>query len=146
MRLSGWSDITNKLAAFHIEDLEQGSSPVLKATLADFPAATLMPKRSQRSIPDKDLPLKSLMETMQAFTFYSDMDNTQFTGTDLNYSCNDNTALFFHEKSLTFTQPGAINTGICINLLLPDAQTGQIAYVYLVNENWHRNDVSSCNC
>ncbi len=133
-QLSGWSDITNKLATFHIEDLEQGSSPVLKATLAGpncyIDAQTIAALNTRQG-----LAFEVSYGNDASFTFYSDMDNTQFTGTDLNYSCNDNTALFFHEKSLTFTQPGAINTGICINLFLPDAQTGQIAYVYLVNEN-----------
>lgn len=133
-QLSGWSDITNKLATFSIDDLQQGSSPVMKAMIVgancyiDSTAITTLNTR-------QGLAFEISYGNDASFTFYSDMDNTLFTGTDLNYTCSDNTTLFFHEKSLTFTQPGAINTGICISLFLPDAQPGQIAYVYLVNED-----------
>lgn len=133
-QLSGWSDITNKLATFNIDDLEQGSSPVLKATLTGancyIDAAAVAALNTRQG-----LAFEISYGNDASFTFYSDMDNTLFTGTDLNYTCSDNTTLFFHEKNLTFTQHDAINTGICLSLLLPDAQTGQIAYVYLVTED-----------
>ena len=39
------------------------------------------------------------------------------------------------KKKIVFAQPGVINANICISLSLPEAQPGQLAYVYLVNEN-----------
>lgn len=62
------------------------------------------------------------------------MDNSQFTGADFAYTCSSKTTLFFHEKNLEFAQPGAINTEISLRVALPDAQPGQTAYVYLVDE------------
>lgn len=133
-QLSGWTDITTKLASFHADDLAQPGSPIMKVAVGGVscyvdaaPIAMLNTRQGTA--------LEISYGNDASFTFYSDVDNSQFTGTDLSYACSAKTSLFFHEKDLVFTQPGAINTGLCINLSLPDAQPGQIAYVYLVNEN-----------
>ncbi|MDE7321111.1 MAG: hypothetical protein K2N73_00005, partial [Lachnospiraceae bacterium] len=132
-QLTSWADITNKLASFHSADMNQPGSPILKVTVGGtncyidaLPIAMLNTRQG--------IALDVSYGADASFTFYSDMDNSQFTGADFTYACSTETTLFFHEKQLVFTQPGAINTGICLNVTLPDAQTGQTAYVYLVDE------------
>lgn len=133
-QLSGWTDITNRLATFNADDLAQPGSPIMKVAIGGIncyvdaaPIAMLNTRQGTA--------LEISYGNDASFTFYSDVDNSKFAGTDLSYTCSARTSLFFHEKSLVFTQPGAINTGISVNVSLPDAQPGQIAYVYLVNEN-----------
>lgn len=133
-QLTGWIDITNKLAAFNTNDLNQPGSPVMKVTVGGSscyvdPAPIAMLNTRQ------GIALDISYGADASFTFYSDLDNAQFSGTDLGYTCSTSTNFFFHEKSLVFMQPGPINTGICLNLSLPDAQPGQTAYVYLANKD-----------
>lgn len=132
-QLTNWTDITNKLATFNTNDLNQPGAPVMRVTangvncyIDAAPIAMLNTR--------KGIALDIAYGPDASFTFYSDMDNAQFTGSDLTYACTASTSLFFHEKNLVFAQPGPINTGICLNLLLPDAQPGQTAYVYLTND------------
>lgn len=133
-QLTNWTDITNKLATFSAADTSQPGESVLRTTLSgtsclvDAAAVAMLNTR-------QGIALDVSYGPDASFTFYSDVDNSQFAGTDLTYSCNTATTLFFREKSIVFAQPGMINTGICLNLLLPEAQQGQTAYVYLVNEN-----------
>lgn len=133
-QLTSWADITNKLASFSTSDLNQPGSPILKVTAGgsscyvDAAAIAMLNTR-------QGIALDVSYGADASFTFYSDMDNSLFTGADFTYTCSTETTLFFHEKKLMFTHPGAINTGICLNMMLPDAQTGQTAYVYIADEN-----------
>ncbi len=133
-QITGWTDITNKLAFFNTEDLAQPGSPVLKVTVEGtqcyVDAAPIAMLNTRQGIA-----LEVSFGTDASFVFYSDVDNSGFIGTDLSYSCTDGTEPYFHEKKIVFAQPGVINANICISLSLPEAQPGQLAYVYLVNEN-----------
>lgn len=132
-QLTSWADITNKLASFSTSGLNQPGSPILKVTAGgsscyvDAAAIAMLNTR-------QGIALDVSYGADASFTFYSDMDNSLFTGADFTYTCSTETTLFFHEKKLMFTHPGAINTGICLNMMLPDAQTGQTAYVYIADE------------
>lgn len=132
-QLTSWADITNKLASFGSSDLNQPGSPILKVTAGGsycyVDAAPIAMLNTRQGIA-----LDVSYGADASFTFYSDMDNSLFTGSDFTYTCSTENTLFFHEKKLSFTQPGAINTGICLNMTLPDAQIGQTAYVYIVDE------------
>lgn len=133
-QITGWTDITNKLAFFNTEDLAQPGSPVLKVTVEGtqcyVDAAPIAMLNTRQGIA-----LEVSFGTDASFVFYSDADNSGFTGTDLSYTCTAGTEPYFHEKKIVFAQPGVINTNICISLSLPEAQPGQLAYVYLINEN-----------
>lgn len=133
-QLSGWTDITNKLAFFNSQDLAQPGSPVLQVTAEGLQcyvdAAPIAMLNARQGIA-----LEVSYGVDASFIFYSDVDNSRFVGTDFSYACNTDTNPFIHEKKIIFTQPGAINTNICIVVSLPDAQPGQLAYVYLINEN-----------
>ncbi len=133
-QLFGWTDIANKLAFFNSEDLAQPGSPVLNVAVEGMQCyidATPIAMLNTR----QGIALEVSFGTDASFVFYSDVDNSHFTGTDLSYTCTTGTDLFFHEKKIVFAQPGGINTNICISLSLPEAQPGQLAYVYLVDEN-----------
>lgn len=131
-QLTGWTKITAKLATFGINDLDPAVSPVLKITASGIScyvdAATIAALNARQG-----LGIEISYGEDASFSFFSDADNSQFTGTDFSYVCTPGSNMMFHEKNLTFTNPGEIHTGICINVLLPDALTGQAAYVYLVN-------------
>lgn len=133
-QLSGWTEIANKLASFNAEDLAQPGSPVLKVAVEGMQcfvdAAPIAILNTRQGIA-----LEVSFGTDASFIFYSDVDNSHFTGTDFSYTCTSDTEPYFHEKRILFAQPGVINTSICISLFLPEAQPGQLAYVYLINEN-----------
>ena len=133
-QLTNWTDITNKLASFSSADLNQPGSPILKVSAGGsncyIDAAPIAVLNARQGVA-----LDVSYGADASFTFYSDMDNSQFTGADFAYTCSSKTTLFFHEKNLEFAQPGAINTGISLRVALPDAQPGQTAYVYPVYEN-----------
>lgn len=133
-QISGWTDITDKLAFFNAEDLAQPGSPVLKVTVEGtqcyVDAAPIAMLNTRQGIA-----LEVSFGTDASFVFYSDVDNSRFTGTDFSYTCTAGTEPYFHEKKIIFAQPGAINTNVCVTVSLPEAQPGQLAYVYLINEN-----------
>lgn len=133
-QVTGWTDITNKLAFFSTEDLAEPGNPVLKVSVEGtqcyVDAAPIAMLNTRQGIA-----LEISFGADANFVFYSDVDNSRFTGTDLSYTCTAGTEPYFHEKKITFSQPGAINTDICITAFLPEAQPGQLAYVYLINEN-----------
>lgn len=133
-QITGWTDIANKLALFNTEDLAQPESPVLKVSVEGtqcyVDAAPIAMLNTRQGIA-----LEVSFGTDASFVFYSDVDNSRFAGTDFSYTCTAGTEPYFHEKKIVFAQPGAINTNICISVFLPEAQPGQLAYVYLINEN-----------
>ena len=68
-----------------------------------------------------------------SFTFFGDVDNSLFMGTELSYTSTTKSTGVLHEKEITFAEQGAIGTGISANVLLSEAAVGQTVYVYLVD-------------
>ncbi|MCD8039021.1 MAG: hypothetical protein LUE96_08055 [Lachnospiraceae bacterium] len=132
-QLSGWTEITNKLASFSAEDLETGGA-VMKVAVGgvscyiDAGAVAVLNTR-------QGVAMEVSYGEDISFTFYSDLDNSLFTETDFTCAFSTSSNPIVREKNVTFTQTGALNTGVYVNVLLSDATPGQTAYVYLVDGN-----------
>ena len=68
-----------------------------------------------------------------SFTFFGDVDNSLFMGTELGYTSTTKSMGALHEKEISFAEQEAIGTSISANVLLPEAAVGQTVYVYLVD-------------
>lgn len=129
---AGWTAITEKLATFTSKDLKSGTTMEVSTTgfncYIDAAAIAVLNAR-------QGVALNVSYGADASFTFFSDADNSLFTGTELSYTSTTKSTGLLHEKEISFAEQGAIGTGICINVLLPEAFVGQNVYVYLVDAN-----------
>ncbi len=130
----GWAAITEKLATFTAKDLQNGSGNTMNMSIGGFncyvDAAAIAVLNARPG-----MALNISYGTDASFTFYGDMDNSLFLGTELSYTCTTKSTGAVHEKEIDFAEPGAIGTAVTANVLLPEAAVGQAAYVYLVDAN-----------
>jgi len=68
-----------------------------------------------------------------SYSFYSDLDNSAFAGSNLSYTAKTGNVNGVRQQILDFVEKGPINTNISMHVKLPGAVPGQQAYVYLVN-------------
>lgn len=128
----GWTAITEKLATFTANDLQKGSGSTMNVSIAGFncyvdaAAITVLNAR-------QGMALNVSYGTDVSFTFFGDADNSLFAGTELSYTSTTISTGTLHEKQISFAEQGIIGTGICANVLLPEAAVGQTVYVYLVD-------------
>ncbi len=128
----GWAAITEKLTTFTAKDLQKGSGSTMNMNIGGFncyvDAAAIAALNTRPG-----MALNISYGTDASFTFYGDMDNSLFFGTELSYMCTTKSVGAVHEKEISFAEQGAIGTAITANVLLPEAAVGQAAYVYLVD-------------
>ncbi len=128
----GWAAITEKLITFTAKDLQKGSGSTMNMNIGGFncyvDAAAIAALNTRPG-----MALNISYGTDASFTFYGDMDNSLFFGTELSYMCTTKSVGAVHEKEISFAEQGAIGTAITANVLLPEAAVGQAAYVYLVD-------------
>lgn len=131
---AGWSAITERLVTFTASDLQSGSGSTMEVSTAGYncyiDAAVIAALNARQGVA-----LNVSYGADASFTFFSDVDNSLFTGTELSYTCTTKSTSLLHEKEISFAEQGAIGTGIFVNVLLPEAFVGQSVYVYLVDAN-----------
>jgi len=133
-QIFGWAAITNKLGTFTAKDLQNGSGNTMNMSIGGFncyvDAAAIAVLNTRPG-----MALNVSYGADASFTFYGDMDNSLFFGTELSYMCTTKSVGALHEKEIRFAEPGIIGTAITANVLLPEAAVGQTVYVYLVDAN-----------
>lgn len=130
----GWTAIAEKLATFTSKDLQSSLDSTLQVSAAGFncyvDAAAIAVLNARQG-----MALNISYGADASFTFFSDADNSLFTGTELSYTSTTKSTGALHEKEISFAEQGVIGTSICANVLLPEAFVGQNVYVYLVDAN-----------
>lgn len=133
-QIFGWVAITDKLGTFTAKDLQNGSDNTMNMSIGGFncyvDAAAIAVLNTRPG-----MALNVSYGADASFTFYGDMDNSLFFGTELSYMCTTKSVGAVHEKEIHFAEPGVIGTAVTANVLLPEAVAGQAAYVYLVDAN-----------
>lgn len=126
----GWAAIARRIATITPQELQSGTT--LEVSTAGFNcyvnAATIAALNIRQGVA-----LNVSYGSDLSFTFYSDYDNSLFAGTELSYNSTTKSTSLLHEKEISFAEQGPIGTGICANVLLPEAVPGQSVYVYLVD-------------
>lgn len=126
-----WDAIASKLDTLIIEDLtDEYTLKVLEVDISGVGCFV-----NQNVINHLDFCTAAAMRVHHNddvnFVFYSDLDNSEFTGTDFTYTSSTSVNDQVKEKSIKFNTTGAIGTAVCVNTKLPGAVPGQVAYVYL---------------
>lgn len=129
----GWTGIADKLVTFSPKDTQDGKSATMNVSVSGFncyvDAATIAVLNARQGIA-----LNVSYGADVSFTFLSDIENIFFTGTELSYTSTTTSAGFAHVKNIYFAEQGVIGTSVFANVYLPEAVTGQNAYVYLIDE------------
>ncbi|MDE7207305.1 MAG: hypothetical protein K2N90_09155 [Lachnospiraceae bacterium] len=128
----GWTAVTEKLATFTNRDLQNGSGSTMNVSMAGYNCYVDMAAIAALNT-RPGMALNVSYGADVSFTFFGDVDNSWFMGTELSYTSTTKSAGALHEKEISFAEQGAIGTSISANVLLPEAAAGQTVYVYLVD-------------
>ena len=128
----GWTAITEKLATFTNKDLQNGSGNTMNVSMTGFNCYVDMAAIATLNA-RPGMALNIAYGEDVSFTFFGDVDNSLFMGTELSYTSTTKSMGALHEKDIIFAEQGAIGTSISANVLLPEAAAGQMVYVYLVD-------------
>ena len=128
----GWTAITEKLATFTNKDLQKGSGSTMNVSMAGYNCYVDMAAIATLNA-RPGMALNIAYGADVSFTFFGDVDNSLFMGTELSYTSTTKSTGAMHEKEISFAEQGAIGTGISANVLLSEAVAGQTVNVYLVD-------------
>lgn len=131
-QLTSWDAIAAKLDTLTVKNLNKTSSAVLNVT---SPAASCyIPQNVIAHLnARKGVELRINTGSDVSYSFYSDLDNSAFAGSNLSYTAKTGNINGVRQQILDFVEKGPINTNISMHVKLPGAVPGQQAYVYLVN-------------
>ena len=131
-QLTNWNDIAAKLDTLTVKNLNKASSCILNVTSPA--AACYVPQNVIYHLnARKDVELLVNTESGVSFSFYSNLDNSAFAGTNLSHTVKAGNVSGVRQQIVDFTEKGAIGTNIAVHVKLPGALPGQQAYVYLEN-------------